>query len=146
MTTERVQREQVIEIAKTWLGTPYHHQGAVKGAGVDCAFILIKVFHEAGLIPDIDPRPYPPDWHMHRNEEKYLGWVKQYAVPVRTPLPGDLAVFKFGRCVSHGAIVIEWPFIIHAYVGIGVELANVQSNTMARRLAGFWSLWGDDGR
>ena len=31
-----------------------------------------------------------------------------------------MALYKIGRIYSHGAIVIEWPRIIHAWVGIGV--------------------------
>ena len=38
------QRDLIVEETKSWLRTPYHHQGAIKGVGVDCAMILIKVF------------------------------------------------------------------------------------------------------
>ena len=31
------------------------------------------------------------------------------------PQPGDVSVYRVGRCFSHGAIVTEWPFIIHAF-------------------------------
>ena len=33
----------VVRMARTWLGTPYHHQGRVKGAGVDCGGLVIGV-------------------------------------------------------------------------------------------------------
>ena len=33
----------------------------------------------------------------------------------RLPGPGDVAVFRFGRTFSHGAIVTDWPRLIHAY-------------------------------
>ncbi len=33
----------VVRTARTWLGTPYHHQGRLKGVGVDCAGLLIGV-------------------------------------------------------------------------------------------------------
>lgn len=136
-------RAAVVAEARTWLGTPYHHQGRVKGAGVDCAMILIDVYHSCGLIPDFDPRPYPPDWHMHRDEERYLGWVKKYARPVDSPKPGDIALFQFGRCVSHGAIVIEWPQIIHSYIGEGVLIADGTQGMMAGRLCGFYRIFKD---
>lgn len=146
---ERTQRAAVIEEARSWLRTPYHHQGFVKSAGVDCAFLLVCVYHACDLIPWIDPRPYPPDWHFHRDEERYLKWVEQYARPVKTPQPGDLALYKFGRCVSHGAIVVEWPTIIHAARDEGCVIAEGDQGRLADHLAidadkghtGFWSLW-----
>jgi cell wall-associated NlpC family hydrolase len=136
-------RADVVSEALSWLGTPYHHQGRIKGVGVDCAMLLADVYHVCGLIPHIDPRPYPPDWHFHRSQERYLGWVRQYAHEVVTPLPGDIAVFQFGRCVSHGAIVVEWPTIVHAYVHQGCILGNGSSGVLADRCRGFYSTFGE---
>jgi NlpC/P60 family putative phage cell wall peptidase len=124
--------------ARTWLGTPYHHQGRVRGVGTDCAMLLAEVYHAAGLIPYIDPRPYPQDWHLHRGEERYLGWLERYADQVDSPQPGDVALYRFGRTRSHGAIVVEWPTIIHAYIGQGVVLADGTKGDLAGRLTGFW--------
>jgi cell wall-associated NlpC family hydrolase len=134
-------RAEVVAEALTWLRTPYHHQGRIKGAGVDCAMIMTAVYHAVGLIPDIDPRPYPNDWHMHRDAERYLGWVEQYCVPTETPLPGDIATFQYGRCVSHGAIVIEWPIVLHAYMSQGmVVLSDVSvSEELTDRLRGIYT-------
>lgn len=67
--------------------------------------LLVRVFVDTGLCAPFDPRPYPPDWHLHRAEEKYLGFVFDRAHEVELPQPGDVAVFKFGRCYSHGGIV-----------------------------------------
>ncbi len=139
---ERAMRQAVVGEALTWLGTPYHHQGRVKGAGVDCAFLLIKAYHACGLIPDLDPRPYPRDWHLHRSEERYLNWVKEYAAPVEAPQPGDLVLFRYGRCVSHGGLVVEWPTIIHALASAGVcTLDNAAQEPLAGRVVGFYSYW-----
>lgn len=120
---------RVLTEAATWEGTPWRHQADIKGVGVDCAFFLVRVFHAAGLIPDIDPRPYPPDWHFHRDEERFLGWVQQYGDEVDAPEPGDVAVFKFGRCFSHGAIVVEWPRVIHSAIN---ECVRYQDATTGR--------------
>jgi NlpC/P60 family putative phage cell wall peptidase len=136
-------RQEVVQEARAWLGTPYHHQGRVKGAGVDCAMLLIEVFRACGLIPDVDPKPYPPDWHLHRDEERYLGWVKQYARPVEVPQPGDIALFQFGRCVSHGAIVLEWPTVVHSYLRDGCILADATAAPLGGRLRGFYSIFKD---
>jgi cell wall-associated NlpC family hydrolase len=132
----------VVSEAMTWLNTPYHHQGRIKGAGTDCAMLLCEVYETVGLIPHIDPRPYPPDWHLHRSEERYLRWIEDYADKVDNPLPGDVALYQFGRTISHGAIVVSWPTIIHAYRGEGVVLADGMQGALAGRLAGFWRVRG----
>ena len=40
------------------------------------------------------------------------------------PQPADFVVFKFGRAFSHGAIVVNWPAIIHSYIPRGVMLGD----------------------
>src|SRR4051794_8469193 len=72
-------RVAIVTEAETWLGTPFHHQGRVKGAGVDCAMLLAEVYHRCGFVPHIDPGHYPPDWHLHRDAERYLEKVMPYA-------------------------------------------------------------------
>ena len=116
-TAESTQRATVVAAARSWVGTPYHNCADVKGAGVDCGMLLVRVFCDLKLCPPFDPRPYPPDWHLHRSEEKYLGFVFDHAHQVEQPGPGDVAVFRFGRCYSHGGIVTAAAplTIVHAY-------------------------------
>lgn len=134
-------RDQVVAEARTWLSTPYHHMGRIKGVGVDCGQILIEVFSTVGMMPRIETGYYPHDWHFHRDEERYLGWIKQFAHQVETPQPGDIALFKFGRCISHGAIVLDWPMMIHAYHDRGVVYESANSLEMKGRLDSFWSMF-----
>ncbi len=107
----------VVAEARSWIGTPYHNCADVKGVGVDCGMLLVRVFCDTGLCPRFDPRPYPPDWHLHRSEERYLGFVRERGGEVFSPRPGDLIVFRYGRCYSHGGIVtLAKPLtIVHAY-------------------------------
>lgn len=113
--------------------------GDIKGAGVDCAMLLVRVFQAAGLVPDFDPRPYDPAWHLHQRDEKYLGFLLQYADEVESPEPGDIVVYKFGHCFAHGAIVIEWPTILHAHMRAGnVELADGTSGWLTDRQRKFF--------
>ncbi|MET3134610.1 cell wall-associated NlpC family hydrolase [Oxalobacteraceae bacterium GrIS 1.11] len=137
------QRQDVVREAITWQNTPYHHQANLKGVGVDCVMLMVEVFKACALVPPaVDPRPYPHDWHMHRGDEIYLGGVALLADSVAAPLPGDIALFQFGRCVSHGAIVLAWPLVIHAYIDHGavVQTDVSKSAALSKRLRGFYSL------
>jgi hypothetical protein len=51
------------------------------------------------LLPPFDPRPYPAAWFLHRDEEKFLGWIKDGSAASRSIAPrvGDCLVYRFGR-------------------------------------------------
>jgi cell wall-associated NlpC family hydrolase len=125
------QRESVVDAGMSWLGTPYHHQAQVKGAGADCAMFPLAVYKECGLVPQAFQAPaYSSQWHLHRSEELYIAEVEKLAVEKAQCeiLPADFVIFKFGRTFSHGAIVVKWPIIIHSYIPHGVTLADASND------------------
>lgn len=143
------QRERVVELARLWIGTPYRHMARVQGSGADCAMFPLDVYASAGVIrrltvegePGVDAPDvpyYPPDWHLHRDIERYLQTVEKVVAEaggreveppaIRTPLPGDFVLFHFGRDYSHGAIVIEWPLCIHAHLQRGVVMVDATND------------------
>ena len=163
MPSIAAERAAVIRCARQWLRTPYHHMGRVKGAGVDCAMLLAEVYAEAGLVEPLAIPHYPPDWHLHRDAERYLGVLLDHAVeyapdfvcanhphpnppplrgreweggelPTRPILPGDIALWRFGRCFSHGAIIVAWPMVIHAYLGRGCVLEDAEKAEWLSRI------------
>jgi cell wall-associated NlpC family hydrolase len=132
-------RAAVVAEAETWLKTPYHHMGRVKGAGTDCLMMLAEVYCACGIIPHVDIGYYSPDFNLHKSAELYLEGLLQYAKEIPgPPQPGDVAVFKFGRCFAHGAIVTEWPKLIHAFVRNGVMEGNADQPTLAGRAVKFF--------
>jgi cell wall-associated NlpC family hydrolase len=118
-------RQAIIAEARTWLRTPYHQHGTLKGQGVDCAMLPIAVYAACGVIAPFDPGIYPPDWHMHRNDEKYLNLVRARSVEVDQPQPGDFALFRIGRVFAHGGICIGNGLVIHASLRLGVVTAPI---------------------
>ena len=92
---ESGQRAAIVAEARSWIGTPYHNCADIKGAGVDCGMLLVRVFVDAGLCPPFDPRPYPIDWHLHRSEERYLGFIFDRGSEVADPQPGDVMVLRY---------------------------------------------------
>jgi len=120
--SETEMRAAIVAEARSWLGTPYHHQARVRGVGVDCAMLLAEVYEKAGAIPHLPTPEYPADWMLHRSAERYIGFVLEHAREITgppqgpTPLPGDIVLWRVGRCFAHGAIVTEWPLVIHAFV------------------------------
>lgn len=145
--SELDERMLVVEEAKTWLGTPYITNGGVKGAGVDCGMLLVRVFVDTGMIAPFDPRPYPAQWAMHQRAERFLDLVQSFGHEIfEEPKPGDVALFKFGHCWSHGAIIVDWPVIIHANPTVNslakCRYDNWRNNSgLHKRKPRFFSAW-----
>jgi hypothetical protein len=87
------------------------------------------------------------DWYLHRSEERYLGFVFDRAKEVSNPLCGDVMVFRYGRCYSHGGIVTRSAplAIVHAFqpAGFVLEEEVAQNPTLSApgRYPKFFSLW-----
>lgn len=125
------EREMVVAAAERWRGTPYQHAQRCHGAGIDCINLLCAAYGEAGLIRHIELPYYPADWMLHRNQELILtGLLEQNMRQVEQPLPGDIALFRFGRCYSHGTIVVDWPRVIHAFAGLGVVYGDARNHPL----------------
>lgn len=135
--TEDEARAAVLKEARTWLRTPYHDQAMVKGAGVDCAMI-IKAVYEAVGEPPIPVETYSPQWYLHRSEEKYLSYVQERSIEITEAesKPGDIVLYKVGRCFAHGAFIMEggFPNILHAFKQSGmVVLGDGTKGALAGR-------------
>lgn len=130
----------MIAEARTWQGTPYHHAANLKGVGVDCAMLLVEVFRAVGLVgKDFDPRPYPRTWYLHRDEERFMGFLLEKSQRTDTPQAGDVALFRFGRTASHGAILLDDDYMIHAYQPAG-QVEIVERRALADRLDSYWTV------
>src|SRR5579863_6520001 len=146
---ETTQRAAVVAEARRWIGTPFHNCADIRGVGVDCGMLIVRVFVDAGLCPPFDPRPYPPDWHLHRSEERYLGFVFDRCAEAteEDARPGDVIVFKYGRCYSHGGIVTksEPLTFIHAFNParrvVEEQLRHNEQLSQPRHARRFFSLW-----
>lgn len=141
-------RARVVEAAREWIGTPYHHMADLHGVGVDCAMLLVRVFCDLRLVAPFDPRPYTRDWMLHRDDERYLGFLVASAREVEAPQPGDVILFRIGRCYAHGGIVtLPNPLtILHAFAPAArvLEEPVARNAQLGGRLgaARFFSHWG----
>jgi cell wall-associated NlpC family hydrolase len=124
---EAEQRAAVVAEALSWLDTPYRDGGSIKGlsGAVDCCMLLVRAWIDAGVFEPFDPRPYPPNWHMHQNRERYLEWLSLAGVEVMNWQPGDVVVWKFARTFSHSAIIInDAGDVVHAVKDFGKCTTN----------------------
>lgn len=111
-------RKKVIEISRSWIGTPYHHQESLKGEGCDCLGLLRGVWRE--LYGDENPEPVPsysPSWGDHRVDDPLMVVARKYFTEQREPRKGDILLFRMrpGIAVKHCSIFTGEGTMIHAY-------------------------------
>lgn len=111
--------KQVIELARTWIGTPYHHQASLKGVGVDCIGLVRGVYRELYGIEPPELINYSADWgDANGNEDMVLAAFK-YLEPVSLSnvSAGDVVLVRWTkeRVAKHCLIMTGDTTAIHAY-------------------------------
>ncbi|WP_208352953.1 NlpC/P60 family protein [Pseudaestuariivita rosea] len=133
-------RQDVVAIARDWIGTPYRHQCSTKGAGTDCLGLLRGVWRELyGAEPQEVPA-YTADWSEPQGDETLWTAAQEHlrAVDGRSMAPGDVLLFRMrdsGVAKHVGLVgqVGEVPTFIHAYSGHAV-LESPLSTPWRRRI------------
>ncbi|QUS35160.1 NlpC/P60 family protein [Falsirhodobacter algicola] len=128
----------VVTEARAWIGTPYVHQAACRGAGTDCLGLIRGVWralmgHEPEAVP-----AYTQDWSEPSGEEVLMQAAGRWLVPrpAGPPDPGDVLLFRMrdAGVAKHLGIVSGPDRFIHAYTGHGVTESPL-SAPWARRIA-----------
>lgn len=121
-------RQDIVRVARGWIGTPYCHQAALRGAGADCLGLVRGVWRElVGEEPETVPA-YTMDWSEPQGEERLWQAAQRHLVERPTGSPaesGDVILFRMraGGVAKHLGIVArtgEDASFIHAYSGHGV--------------------------
>lgn len=139
---DEMRAELVVEAAIAWLGTPYRHQGSLKGVGCDCLGLVRGVWRELyGAEPE-DPGPYAADWAEAGGEDKLLEAARRYCCekPGDRLAAGDLVIFRWrpNAPAKHAGIMVAPDSFIHAYQGQAVLVSALVPH-WRRRIAGVFS-------
>ncbi|MHB1098246.1 MAG: C40 family peptidase [Burkholderiales bacterium] len=129
-------REAIVEAARSWIGTPFHHQGRRKGIGADCAGIVLGVAREMGY-SHCDRVGYSREPHglFHLEVARQL-----VALPLSGIEPGDLLTFAFDRYPQHIGIVtnLEPLCVVHAYAQVRGCIEQALDPQWISRVRGAW--------
>ncbi|HBZ43114.1 MAG TPA: peptidase [Maritimibacter sp.] len=136
--------EVIVAEARGWIGTPYVHQAACKGAGADCLGLVIGLWHALyGHAPGTVPA-YTPDWSEAARDEQLLTAAGRFLQQVKKEdaRAGDVVVFRMreGAVAKHLGILatpLPDPTFIHAYSGHGV-VESPLSAPWQRRIAAYF--------
>lgn len=120
-------QDRIVTAARGWIGTPYRHQAACRGAGCDCLGLVRGVWREVmGEEPERPPA-YSMDWSEPAREEALWHAALRHlrARPVTGEQPGDVILFRMrdGAVAKHLGICTRAgrdARFVHAYSGHGV--------------------------
>lgn len=137
--------ERAVRIARDWIGTPYRHQCAVKGAGTDCLGLIRGVWRELYATEPEPVPPYTPDWSEPAREERLWKAAMRHLHPVSDPRPfesGQVLLFRMREdaVAKHlGILAAAGPAasFIHAYTGHGVVESPLSMPWLRRVVARF---------
>lgn len=108
-----VDNKRVVEVARTWIGTPFHHQGRVKQVGVDCIGLVVGVAKELGFSV-IDQTNYGREPYKFELEKQLD--QQGIMIPKSEMQEGDILVIRFSKNMQHVGI-FTGTGMIHAYSG-----------------------------
>lgn len=114
-----VKTEDIIAEARTWIGTPYHHQASLKGVGCDCIGLVRGIFRELYGFNPAENINYSADWGDSNGNEDIIAAGFKYMEPVALEdmQPGDMVAVRWakGRVAKHVMILTENGKAIHSY-------------------------------
>lgn len=124
-------RARAVSIARSWVGTPYHHQASLRGAGTDCLGLVRGVWRELyGRDAEIPP-PYCADWAETSARETMIEAAARHMQRIaREDVgAGDVLIFRFkrGMMAKHAALATSTHTMIHAVEGAPVAEVPLSS-------------------
>ena len=130
-------KAKLLQVARSWIGTPFRKGASIKGAGVDCVNLAASIYTESGFYVSRSFPGYSLDEGSHSTKSKIETWLKLSADRFEEVVDfgiGDLLVFKMGFVTHHVGVMITNSTFINAMKGYGVVELNIEDRTWARRL------------
>jgi NlpC/P60 family putative phage cell wall peptidase len=134
----------IVAEARSWIGTPYVHQAAVKGVATDCLGMIRGLWRmRYGADPKGVPA-YSADWgEPQRDERLWQSAIDHFDDVSDQPMQaGQVILFRMreGWVAKHLGVVAEVgnaPTFIHAYAGHGVTESPLSAPWQRRIVARF---------
>lgn len=133
--------QDLVTLARSWIGTPYHNRAAVKGQGVDCIGLIRGLWAEIHkTIPDVPH--YSPRWSArNKGEETLLNAARQYLIEVDASTRGSGIVLGFRihpkGIAQHCGIMTTMTEMVHSYSGHQVYEVTMGTRWESKVVAAF---------
>jgi cell wall-associated NlpC family hydrolase len=128
-------------VARSWIGTPFIPQAAIRGAGVDCVHLVGEILVECGQIPSYSLPGYTMDGGQHSGRSLAVEWLSTHPdflqnVNATGWDPGTVLVFRFDEAsqAHHVAIALGGGSVISALPRYGVRLRTLRERYWTDRV------------
>ena len=130
-----------VNTARSYLRSPFHHQGRLPHVGLDCAGVVVCAASANGYeVEDVKGYANIPSQGL------FMKSVKKHCdvVNIKDAQIGDLCMFAFVSEPQHIAIIssVEPLKIIHAYLQVNEVVENNLDQVWLNRLRGCFRLRG----
>ena len=143
---------EVVAEAREWLGTRWHHQGAMKGVGTDCMGLVRGVSARLGLMsPDIMQTEAALPFAGY-GRTPFEGRLESACAIFFTPItaaearPGDMVLLAFDTVPHHVGLLGDYPAggfsLIHAYMPSRKVIESRLDEVWQKRVVSYWRIPG----
>jgi NlpC/P60 family putative phage cell wall peptidase len=137
--------EEVVRLARAWIGTPYHHQASARGIGTDCLGLIRGIWRDLYGDDAEAPPAYSRDWAEGAGRETLLEAARRHLaeIEIDDARPGDVLLFRLraGAMAKHAGIVAGAATMIHAMEGSGTAEVHL-GRWWRRRIAAAFAFPG----
>lgn len=130
----------VVKMAREYLGTPFKHQGRLKGVGIDCIGVVMDIAHRRGLT-DYDRTNYTRET-VPGELEAALDFL--FVRVRRQPRAADIVLFEDPETGRAHVGIWTGSGMIHARAGRDVREHRVD-RAMRKKIKGVYQWATSDG-
>ena len=133
-------RAQIVTEARSYIGTPYHHQGRLKGIGVDCAGVVVGINKTFGLTShDVKGYSQQPHHGLLQQSLCDAGFTKMRLDQLET---GDCMLMRFGSEPQHLAVYTGEGTMVHSYSKVGKVVEHNLNDVWKQRITAVYQFPG----
>lgn len=132
-------RAQIIAEARTWIGTPWVHQGRLKGIACDCVGMIICVARALEIFPpELDAT-----YSRNPQPKLMIDYLNQYLDRIDgPPQPADVLLLRPHRITQHLGILTGDNTFIHAIDRHRGVREHILDPRWQRAICGVWRYRG----
>lgn len=139
--------DDVVAIARAWIGTPYHHQASQQNVGVDCLGLVRGIYRTLYGFEAEQPPAYSKDWAEAGKQETMIAAAARHLVKkeIKDLQTGDVILFriKSHSVAKHAGIATSTTSMVHAMEGVPVREEHL-TRWWLRRIAAVFSFPGTE--
>ncbi len=131
--------EDIVAIARGYVGTPFRHQGRIPGLALDCAGVVVCVAKAVGVDGDFKEVPYG----KHPHGSTLQGLCDAHMDRISMYGPGDVLLMASEAEPQHLAIASDIG-IIHSYAKARQVVEHALDAVWCSRICGAYRFRGLD--